>query len=82
MTLKKFRELTKDLDENLPLVSLYGEFGRNYDFIETLRVKNHLYDDTQEFEVCEELDYNLNNIEQDYDAKKENIQITKVILIW
>jgi hypothetical protein len=82
MTLREFRQKTKDLDENLLLMSLYGEYG-NYGFIGHISIKNHIYDDTTEFEICEDLDKKIDEkrCAEEYDVELENLQITKVILL-
>jgi hypothetical protein len=82
MTLKEFREKTKDLDENLVLLSLYGEYD-NYHFIEHISIENHINDTySEEFSVCEDLDKKIDErFAEEYDVELEDLEITKVILL-
>lgn len=80
MTLKEFREKTKDLDENLVLMSLYDEYG-NYNFIYHLSITNFInskIDDEFETTSDKPLD---EEFAEEYDVELENLQITKVILL-
>lgn len=80
MTLKEFREKTKDLDENLILTSLYDEYG-NYNFID--HVSEQIYinskNEDDDFEVI--TDKINDDFEEEYDISKEDLEITKVILL-
>jgi hypothetical protein len=82
MTLREFREKTKDLDENLVLLSLYGEYD-NYHFIRDLSVQNHINDTySEEFSVCEDLDKKIDKrFAEEYDVKLEYLETTRVLLL-
>jgi hypothetical protein len=80
MTLKEFREKTKDLDENLVLLSLYGEYG-NYGFIDYLKVTNYISSKVNdEFETTYDklLD---KEFEEGHEVSIEDLETTKVILL-
>jgi len=80
MTLREFREKTKDLDENLVLMSLYNEYG-NYNFIYNLSITNFInskIDDEFETTCDDPLD---KKFAEECDVKLEDLEFTKVILL-
>jgi hypothetical protein len=81
MTLKEFREKTKDLDENLVLMSLYDEYG-NYNFIYSLSITNFINSkiDDDEFETTSDEPLS-EEFAEEYNVKLENLETTKVILL-
>ena len=81
MTLREFREKTKDLDENLVLMSLYDEYG-NYNFIYRLSITNFINSkiDDDEFETTSDEPLS-EEFAKEYNVKLENLESTKVILL-
>jgi hypothetical protein len=80
MTLREFRQKTKDLDENLVLMSLYDEYG-NYNFIHSLSITNFInskIDD--EFETTSDEPLG-EEFAEEYDVRLEDLESTKVILL-
>jgi hypothetical protein len=82
MTLREFREKTKDLDENLVLMSLYDEYG-NYGFITTAGLRQFISSKTDDdFKVCEDINTEVNeDFIADYDVKLEDLETTRVLLL-
>jgi hypothetical protein len=80
MTLREFREKTRDLDENLILMSLYGEYDY-YHFIDYLKVTNFISSKVDdEFAVASDEPLN-EKFAGDNDVSMEDLETTKVILL-
>jgi hypothetical protein len=80
MTLREFREKTKDLDQNLVLLSLYGEYG-NFGSINYLKQTNFITSKVDhEFETTSDGPLDEAFAEEN-DVKLEDLETTGAILL-
>ena len=80
MTLREFREKTRDLDENLILMSLYDEYG-NYNFIDHVSEQIYIISKNEDDDFETATDKINENFEEEYDVSMEDLETTKVILL-